>query len=196
MSVNLSARDLLDLQLPDTIRDLLAKYKLQGERLELEITETVILADPTRARLILSRLSAMGVQLAIDDFGSGYSSLAYLKRLPIGEIKIDRSFVMNMEQDENDAVIVRSTIDLGRNLGLRVVAEGVESEAIWNDLARLGCDRAQGYYLSRAIPGQALTDWMREREATSRPILLNPASSRAVIEGQAAALPRAIGGYG
>ncbi|MFN2627509.1 MAG: putative bifunctional diguanylate cyclase/phosphodiesterase [Gaiellaceae bacterium] len=196
VSVNLSARDLLDLQLPDTIRDLLGKYELQGERLELEITETVILADPTRARLILSRLSAMGVQLAIDDFGSGYSSLAYLKRLPIGEIKIDRSFVMNMEQDENDAVIVRSTIDLGRNLGLRVVAEGVESEAIWNDLARLGCDRAQGYYLSRAVPGQALAEWMRERETTSRPILLKPASSRAVIEGQAAALPRALGGYG
>src|SRR5207302_8439805 len=91
------------------------------------------------------------------------SSLAYLKRLPVKQIKIDRSFVMNMEQDENDAVIVRSTIDLGRNLGLVVVAEGVESETVWLDLARLECDLAQGYYLSRPIPAEALADWVRQR---------------------------------
>jgi diguanylate cyclase (GGDEF)-like protein len=163
VSVNLSARDLLDLELPETVERLLRKYDLPPNRLELEITESVILADPMRARLVLNRLSAMGVELAIDDFGSGYSSLAYLKRLPVRQIKIDRSFVMNMEQDENDAVIVRSTIDLGRNLGLRVVAEGVESEATWSDLARLECDLAQGYYLSRPIPAQALAHWVSER---------------------------------
>src|SRR6266511_5319203 len=118
---------------------------------------------PFRARLVLNRLSAMGVELAIDDFGIGYSSLAYLTRLPVKQIKIDRSFVMNMERDENDAVIVRSTIDLGRNLGLMVVAEGVESETIWSDLARLECDIAQGYYLRRPIAAQELAVWMSER---------------------------------
>jgi diguanylate cyclase (GGDEF)-like protein len=161
ISVNLSARDLLDFELPTTVEALLQRYGLPAGRLELEITESVILADPMRARVVLSRLNALGVQLAIDDFGSGYSSLAYLKRLPVGQIKIDRSFVMNMERDENDAVIVRSTIDLARNLGLSVVAEGVETEPVWVDLARLECDFAQGYYLSRPIPAQALAQWVR-----------------------------------
>jgi len=165
VSVNVSARDLLDLELPETIARLLDEHQLPAERLELEITEGVILADPMRARAVLTRLDAMGVELAIDDFGSGYSSLAYLKRLPVGEIKIDRSFVMNMENDENDAVIVRSTIDLGRNLGLRVVAEGVENEAVWSNLARLHCDQAQGFYLSRPIPGAELANWVRARDA-------------------------------
>jgi diguanylate cyclase (GGDEF)-like protein len=167
ISVNLSARDLLDVELPETIRGLLERHDVGAERLELEITESVILSDPMRARAVLSQLNAMGIQLAIDDFGSGYSSLAYLKRLPVGEIKIDRSFVMNMEQDENDAVIVRSTIDLARNLGLRVVAEGVESEEVWRDLARLQCDLAQGYFLSRPMPGWALSDWVRDRGVVS-----------------------------
>ena len=165
VSVNLSARDLLDIELPEAIRGLLAKHQVGGDRLELEITESIILADPMRARVVLCRLSEMGIRLAVDDFGTGYSSLAYLKRLPVGEIKIDRSFVMNMELDENDAVIVRSTIDLGRNLGLSVVAEGVESAEIWSDLARLDCDFAQGYFLSRPLPGAALTEWLRARDA-------------------------------
>jgi len=167
VAVNLSARDLLDLELPDTIHHLLTQYDIPGNQLELEITETVILANPMRARLILNRLSAMGIQLAVDDFGTGYSSLAYLKRLPVGELKIDRSFVMNMGRDENDAVIVRSTIDLARNLGLRVVAEGVENETIWNALADLKCDQAQGYYLSCALPEQDLAQWLRQHQATT-----------------------------
>jgi EAL domain-containing protein (putative c-di-GMP-specific phosphodiesterase class I) len=116
-----------------------------------------------RARAVLSRLNAMGIQIGIDDFGSGYSSLGYLKRLPVAVIKIDRSFVMNMEHDENDAVIVRSTIDLGRNLGLKVVAEGVESREVWRDLARLDCDFVQGYFLSRPMPASALSEWIRQR---------------------------------
>jgi diguanylate cyclase (GGDEF)-like protein len=169
VAVNLSARDLLDLELPNTVRQLLSQYGVPAERLGLELTESVILADPMRAHAILSRLGAMGIQLAVDDFGVGYSSLAYLKRLPVGEIKIDRSFVMNMEHDENDAVIVRSTIELGRNLGLRVIAEGVESEAIWNELARLECDQAQGFYLSRPIPEPALRQWLRDREIAAQP---------------------------
>jgi diguanylate cyclase (GGDEF)-like protein len=163
VSVNLSARDLLDVELPGTIGTILEEHGVGPERLELEITESVILADPMRARAVLSRLNAMGIQIGIDDFGSGYSSLGYLKRLPVAVIKIDRSFVMNMEHDENDAVIVRSTIDLGRNLGLKVVAEGVESREVWRDLARLDCDFVQGYFLSRPMPASALSEWIRQR---------------------------------
>ena len=167
VSVNLSARDLLDVELPARIAELLARHEVPAERLELEITESVILADPMRARYVLNQLGEMGIQLAVDDFGSGYSSLAYLKRLPVSVIKIDRSFVMNMAQDENDALIVRSTIDLGRNLGLKVVAEGVESETSWSDLARLRCDLAQGYFLSRPMPAAAFPGWIEQRGAAS-----------------------------
>jgi diguanylate cyclase (GGDEF)-like protein len=161
VGVNLSARNLLDVNLPDTVGELLAKWELPPSLLELEITESTILADPIRAMHVLSRLSGMGVRLAIDDFGTGYSSLAYLKRLPVDELKIDKSFVQGMEDDENDAVIVRSTIDLGRNLGLRVVAEGVETAEAWRQLASLGCDVAQGYYLSRPVPAAELASWLR-----------------------------------
>ena len=163
VSVNLSARDLLDVGLPETVARLLAQHAVPPERLELEITESVILADPLRARAVLGHLDAMGVQLSIDDFGVGYSSLAYLKRLPVSEIKIDRSFVMNMRDDDNDGVIVQSTIDLGRNLGLRVVAEGVEDEATWHALAALDCDQAQGYFLSRPVPGDQIAVWLSAR---------------------------------
>ncbi len=162
VGVNLSARNLLDVNLPDTVGELLAKWEVPPSHLELEITESTILADPIRAMHVLSRLSGMGVRLAIDDFGTGYSSLAYLKRLPVDELKIDKSFVQGMEADENDAVIVRSTIDLGRNLGLRVVAEGVETTEAWRQLAALGCDVAQGYYLSRPVPAAELVAWLRE----------------------------------
>ena len=116
---------------------------------------------------ILSRLDEMGVRIAIDDFGTGYSSLAYLKRLPVDELKIDKSFILGMDDSENDAVIVRSTIDLGRNLGLRVVAEGVETQRAWNHLVSLGCDVAQGYFLSRPVPAEQLTRWLRERAGTA-----------------------------
>jgi EAL domain-containing protein (putative c-di-GMP-specific phosphodiesterase class I) len=102
----------------------------------------------------------MGCTLAIDDFGTGYSSLSYLKRLPVDEVKIDKSFVLNMQDDENDAVIVRSIIDLARNLGLHVVAEGVETETAWDALLAMGCDIAQGYYISRPLPSAALAAWL------------------------------------
>jgi diguanylate cyclase (GGDEF)-like protein len=152
VAVNLSARDLYDLTLPATVAELLATHDVPATGLELEITESVIVADPMRARAILNRLSEMGVVLAVDDYGTGYSSLGYLKRLPIDEMKIDRSFVMQMTDDRNDAAIVRSTVELGRNLGLRVVAEGVETAAAWAHLKALGCNFAQGYYLSRPVP--------------------------------------------
>jgi hypothetical protein len=117
------------------------------------------MADPERSREVLSDLSEMGVSLSIDDFGTGYSSLSQMKRLPVNEIKIDKSFVMGMARDENDAVIVRLTIDLAHNLGLRVVAEGVESENDLNLLRAWGCDVAQGYYLSRPLPMESINDW-------------------------------------
>jgi diguanylate cyclase (GGDEF)-like protein len=138
MAVNLSARDLLNLELPDEVASLLSRWGVEPGRLELEVTESTILVDPLRARAVLTRLSELGVRIAIDDFGSGYTSLGYLKRLPVDVLKIDKSFVLSMGADEQDAVIVRSAIELGHNLGLEVVAEGVESADTWSELGRLG----------------------------------------------------------
>jgi diguanylate cyclase (GGDEF)-like protein/PAS domain S-box-containing protein len=163
IAVNLSMRNLLDASFPDDVARLVASRGVDPGQLELEITESTMLADPVRAKAVLERLAAMGFRLAIDDFGTGYSSLAYLKRLPVDEIKIDRSFVMNMNVDEDDAIIVRSTIDLGRNLGLEVVAEGVETREIWERLGSLGCTIAQGDFLSRPVPAEELGDWLRDR---------------------------------
>ena len=163
IAVNLSARNLLDVDFPTQVAGLLDRWEVDPGLLEFEITESAMLADPTRSKLILERLSEMGIRLSIDDFGTGYSSLAYLKRLPVSEIKVDRSFVMNMDRDEDDATIVRSTIDLGRNLGLDVVAEGVESKQVWDRLKVLGCTAAQGYHLSRAVPAPELRTWLRQR---------------------------------
>jgi diguanylate cyclase (GGDEF)-like protein len=160
VAVNLSARNLLEADLPDQIASLLLARRVPAERLILEITESTIMADPVRSLAVLTRLSDMGIRLSIDDFGVGYSSLSYLKRLPVDEIKIDRSFVAQMDDDEDDAFIVRSTIDLARNLGLNVVAEGVETAAVWAELGMLGCDYAQGWYLGRPMPAQDLTAWL------------------------------------
>ena len=156
VAVNLTMPDLLDLDLPPYVDDLLRRHDLPPASLELEITEGTISADPVRVRQVLTGLSEMGVRLAIDDFGTGYSSLAYLKNLPVDCLKIDKSFVLNMESDASDATIVRSTIDLGRNLGLETVAEGVESEAAWTALRAFGCTYAQGYFISRPISPEEL----------------------------------------
>jgi diguanylate cyclase (GGDEF)-like protein len=152
MSVNLGARDLLDTRLPDEVQELLERWGVEADRLELEITENTILTDPVRARAVLARLAELGVRLAIDDFGSGNSSLGYLKRLPVDVLKIDKTFVVNMASDPDDAVIVRSTIELGHNLGLEVVAEGVESEDGWRRLADLECDTIQGFFVGEPVP--------------------------------------------
>ena len=160
VSVNLSTRDLIDVQLPDDIARLLGERGVPAERLELEITESVIMADPLRARGVVSRLRDMGVHVAIDDFGSGYSSLGYLKRLPVNELKIDKSFVLGMTDDEGDSVIVQSTIDLAHNLGLRVVAEGVETDEVWERLRTMGCDVAQGFLISKAMAGSEFRRWL------------------------------------
>jgi len=160
MAVNVSAADLLDLQFPDEVESLLTHRGLAASALELEITESTILADPERAQAVLTRLHAMGVRLAVDDFGTGYSSLMYLKELPVDAVKIDRSFVRDMATKSDDEIIVRAIIDLARNLNLQVVAEGVENEATWNRLGALGCDLAQGYYLSPPLAEKELALWL------------------------------------
>jgi diguanylate cyclase (GGDEF)-like protein/PAS domain S-box-containing protein len=163
VSVNLATRNLLDVAFPDDVQAALERWGVEPARLELEITESTMLDDPFRTKLVLDKLFAMGIRLSIDDFGTGYSSLAYLRQLPVSEIKIDRSFVLNMDSNADDAVIVRSTIDLGRNLGLRVVAEGVETQEAWQQLEELGCELAQGYFLSRPVPADQLEDWLGAR---------------------------------
>src|SRR3954447_18977851 len=165
IAVNLSARSFLDTHLAVEIPRLLSRWGVDASQLELEITESMLMTDPARAEATLDRLSQIGLTLSVDDFGTGYSSLANLKRLPVDVIKIDKSFVMEMAVDASDAAIVRSTIDLAHNLGLRVVAEGVESEDAWRHLEALGCDWAQGYYLSRPLPADAATRLIRDRGA-------------------------------
>jgi EAL domain-containing protein (putative c-di-GMP-specific phosphodiesterase class I) len=162
ISANLSAHDLLDSELPAKFGDILARYQVTGSSFCLEITESAIMDDPIRALQTLEGLHAMGVELAIDDFGTGYSSLAYLKRLPVDELKIDKSFVINMERDTDDAKIVRSTIDLGHNMGLRVVAEGIENEVVWDILAKMGCDQGQGYFISKPMPVEQFIPWLKK----------------------------------
>jgi len=161
-AVNLSARVLHDPDLPDAIAALLATHAVPAARLRVEVTESAVMAHPAGALDVLTRLARLGVRIAIDDFGTGYSSLTYLKRLPVDEIKIDKSFVTHMTTDHDDATIVASTIGLGHSLGLRFVAEGVESRGTWQALEALGCDGAQGYYFSHALPADKLTRWMRE----------------------------------
>jgi diguanylate cyclase (GGDEF)-like protein len=160
VAVNLSVRSLLDADLTRDVEQVLRETNVPPSALILEITEGSMMADSNRTLSVLRCLSSMGVSLSIDDFGTGYSSLSYLKRLPVSEVKIDKSFVMNMATDDNDDVIVRSTIDLGHNLGLRVVAEGVENQASWDRLVALGCDVAQGYYLSAPLCASAMDEYL------------------------------------
>jgi diguanylate cyclase (GGDEF)-like protein len=163
VAVNVSPRSLLDPQLPDHVADLLGRWEVEPSRLTLELTESFLMADSGRSVGVMGRLSSVGIRLSIDDFGTGYSSLSHLKRLPLHEIKIDRSFVEHMRDDPNDAMIVSATVELGRNLGLRVVAEGVEDRATFDELARLRCDMAQGFELSQPLPAAELTRWIEER---------------------------------
>lgn len=162
VSINVSARDLMHAELPETLEALLRKYNVEPCWLWIEITESAIMDDPNHAIATLDQLHALGMRLSIDDFGTGYSSLSYLKRMPVDELKIDRSFVMGMADDKDDETIVRSTIDLGHNMGLKVVAEGVENEAVLDHLKLLRCDLAQGYHVSRPLPPHKLESWLSE----------------------------------
>ena len=169
VAVNVTMHDLVDAELPDEISTFLDDEGLDATALELEITESSLMADPFRVRNVLSRIADLGVRIAIDDFGTGYSSLAYLKRLPVDELKIDRSFVKTMTTDASDETIVRSTVDLARNLGLTVVAEGVESSEALEKLRELGCDLAQGYYTGRPMPAEDLTPMLLRADESPRP---------------------------
>jgi len=170
VSINLSAKDLHDPELPDLIAGIAAKTGVKPEWIMFEITESSIMEDPLRVLAIVERLRGMGFRLSIDDFGTGYSSLAYLKKLPVSELKIDKSFVMDMLASDNDAVIVRATIDLAHNLGLKVTAEGVETPEALEMVKRFGCDIAQGYYFSQALPRADFETWLAEREPIHEPL--------------------------
>ena len=162
IAVNVSARNLHHPGFADDVTKLLDRWGLEASSLELEITESTVMADPMRAIEVLGSLRRLGVRVAIDDFGTGYSSLAYLQRLPVDVIKIDRSFVMNVQANHGDSIIVRSTIDLGRNLGLVVTAEGVEDARTRRRLTELGCDFVQGYELCRPLPAERCAEAIRE----------------------------------
>jgi len=170
-AVNVSVRDLHAGDIADQIRDLLHRYAVPADLLQLEITESALMADPHRVLDTITRLDRMGVAISLDDFGTGYSSLQHLRRLPLAEVKIDRSFVLGMATDPGDAAIVRSVIDLSEALGLRVVAEGVEDERTWRLLAAAGCHAAQGWFHARPMPAEDLGAWL----ARYRP--LRPGSS-------------------
>ncbi len=161
VSINISARDLMDAELPVRFASMLEQHDCAAQWIALEITESAILDDPGHAIENLQRLHSLGCRSPIDDYGTGYSSLAYLRRLPLNELKIDKSFVQRMARDASDAVIVRSTIDLAHNMGLDVVAEGVEDEATLERLRALGCDMVQGFFLSRPLPAGDVAGWLR-----------------------------------
>lgn len=158
VAVNVSTRSLQEPMLVDFIVEVMASWKMPPGQLKLEVTESALMVNPPRAIELLGHLRSLGVRIAIDDFGTGYSSLSYVKRLPVHEIKIDKSFVMNLATDKHDLAIVRSTIELGHNLGLEVVAEGVEDQETSDRLAELGCDSIQGYLVSRPLPAAALLE--------------------------------------
>ena len=169
IAVNLSARDLRDASMPELIRRLQSTWSTGKGLLELEITESTAMEDPEFALRVLHELRALGVPLHIDDFGTGYSSLSYLQKLPVDCIKIDQSFVRNLPSSKDSLLIVRSTIDLAHDLGRKVVAEGVETRQHWEQLAALGCDMAQGYYIARPMPSEAFQGWLRDHQPLATP---------------------------
>jgi EAL domain-containing protein (putative c-di-GMP-specific phosphodiesterase class I) len=163
VAVNVSARSLRDGRLLDDVEEALLRHDLAPQRLVLEVTESAVLTDEGRAAEVLSRLVSRGISVAIDDFGTGYTSLGLLRKLHAAELKIDKSFVMGMKGDGGeDTAIVRSTAELAHNLGMSVVAEGVEDQWTLDQLAMFGCDQAQGYHIARPMPGPAYAEWVRE----------------------------------
>jgi EAL domain-containing protein (putative c-di-GMP-specific phosphodiesterase class I) len=162
VAVNLSTSDLMNANLPGQVLKLLRNYNLPSTCLKLEVTESAVMHDMTRALEVLNMLNAMGILLSIDDYGTGYSSLSYLKRLPVSELKIDMSFVRNLASSEEDRILVRSTIELGHNLGLKVTAEGVEDQKSVDLLSEYGCDTLQGYYISKPVPAAEFEAFLGE----------------------------------
>ena len=174
VAVNLGPADLLDLGLPHEVTRLLDARDFPAAALGLEVSENVVMADPERTVDVLERLRELGVAISLDDFGAGHSSLAHLKQLNVDELKIDRSFVLRMADDPHDAAIVRLTVDLAHRLGLRVIAEGVETQAAWELLAEFACDQAQGNFLSRPLSGEALAAWLRAISPADDPARAQP----------------------
>jgi EAL domain-containing protein (putative c-di-GMP-specific phosphodiesterase class I) len=160
--LNISAEDLTGGDLVERVTRLLKLHAVPAEQIIFEITESAIMREPTAALKVLNSLRSAGICLSVDDFGTGYSSLAHLKRLPVQELKIDQSFVRDLDETSEDAVIVRSTIEMSHNLGLKVVAEGVEYERSLHLLERWNCDTAQGYLISRPLTAQAFETWVRQ----------------------------------
>jgi EAL domain-containing protein (putative c-di-GMP-specific phosphodiesterase class I) len=160
IAVNLSASDVMDRQLAAHLGCLLERYDLMPDQLSLEVTESAVMQDVDAAMATLLELNHLGLRIAIDDYGTGYSSLAQIKRLPVDELKIDKSFVLALDTQQDDFTIVRSTIEMGHSLGLRLVAEGVENRASSELLSELGCDYLQGYWIAKPMPSNALTDWL------------------------------------
>ncbi len=180
VSVNISATNLLDEMLPDVVNQLLQRHRVPAEYLRLEMTENVLMSDPARAMKAIQELSDLGVEIALDDFGTGYSSLSYLKTLAVDELKIDMSFVTNMTTDPQDAAIVRSVLEMGHSMGLRVVAEGVETEQVRRELAGLGCDLAQGFLFSKALQPDEMVRWLHDRSG-AEPGEASPAASEPAL---------------
>ncbi len=166
VAVNISAMNLRELDFVEAIDQLLRSHEINSRALTLEITETAIMSDPEQALRALQALSKLGVRLSIDDFGTGHSSLSYIKKLPVNEIKIDRSFVMEMDAIKDDAVIVSTTLNMCHSLGYQVVAEGIESQTVFHTLQQLGCDYAQGYYLAKPLPHPELLAWLAMKNAS------------------------------
>ena len=167
LSLNISAKSLVDLHLVDSLFDLCRKYYLASDRIVLELTETSAMTDPILSLDLMTRFRVKGFQLSIDDFGTGFSSMVQLARLPFSEIKVDRSFVMNARQSQESRTIIKSVIDLGHSLGLVTTAEGVEDAETFDYLNGLGCDLAQGYLIARPMPGETARSWTEQRMAPS-----------------------------
>jgi EAL domain-containing protein (putative c-di-GMP-specific phosphodiesterase class I) len=174
--VNISVSDIGDMRLNSRIAAMLNHHQLPPSLLTLELTESGFIEDPTRALRILDAIAALGVSLSIDDFGTGYSSLSHLARMPVHEVKIDRSFVQGLESDPEFAPVVRSAIDMGHSLGLKVVAEGIETETAAARLRDFGCDIAQGYLYAKPMPRDAFENWLQGKERV--PVIAIPVNFR------------------
>jgi diguanylate cyclase (GGDEF)-like protein len=181
LSLNVSVRSLLDRRFPEEVEKLLSRHGVDGHALTLELTESSLMVDPELAKQTMRQLAQLGVSVAIDDFGTGYSSLAYLTDLPIGELKIDKSFVRAMGTDNRNAIVVRSTIELAHNLGLRTVAEGIEDAFTFERLRALGCELAQGFHMSKPLPASGLLRWWDVHSATPSETVARPARGQIIV---------------
>jgi EAL domain-containing protein (putative c-di-GMP-specific phosphodiesterase class I) len=169
VAVNISAINLQDKDFPEIVSVMIAEYGVPSHLLELEVTESAIMVEPLIAIENIRKLSLMGIQMSIDDFGTGYSSMAYIQKLMVAKIKIDKSFVLEMGTQMKDEVIVRSTIDLAHNLGLKAVAEGVENQGAWDKLRDMGCDSAQGYFMSKPLSPEKFIEWVENSSWSAQP---------------------------